>query len=273
LTTKLAGKNQVNEFRQIAERLVSRIASFEDVVSIVFMGGLTRGFMDKYSDIDIMVFLNNEDRVLARRIKKIGSDAQRLTGVDVDLEVHPLGWLKRRWNEVDRWSFAKSEIVYDPKGETRELFEDKLKLSDEFWVRRIVVCCEYLKWYCCPPKENMGTMAEAWVERGDLVSAHYCLTYSIDVMLRIIFALNKEFVPPQKWTVFYSYGLKWLPKHYKELLLEAMAIKEMSESDLERRLRAIRKMWRDIVPKVKDATGLTLDMTSKYYVEEVLHQK
>jgi hypothetical protein len=32
-------------------------------------------------------------------------------------------------------------------------------------------------------------------------------------------------------------------------------------------------MWRDIVPKVKDATGLTLDMTSKYYVEEVLHQK
>jgi predicted nucleotidyltransferase len=273
LTAKLVGKNQISEFRQIAEGLVSKLSSFEDVVSVVFSGGLVRGFMDNYSDIDIMVFLKEEDRVLARQIRKMGSDAQRLTGVDVDLEVHSLGWLKRRWNEIDRWSFATSQIVYDPRRETEKLFEDKLKLSGKFWVRRIVICCEYLKWYCCPPKENMETMAEAWINRGDLASAHYCLTYSVDVMLRLIFALNKELLPPQKWRLFYSYTLKWLPEGYRRLLKEAMKIKEMSKSDFERRLRAIRKMWHDIAPKIKDATGLTPDMTSKYYVEKVLHQK
>lgn len=123
------------------------------------MGGLVRGFMDKYSDIDIMVFLNRKDRALAKRLRKIGSDAQKRTGIDVDLEVHPLENLKkRRWTEVDRWSFAKSEIVYDPNGETGILFEDKLRVPDDFWVRRVVVCCEYLKWYCCPPKKNTETM-------------------------------------------------------------------------------------------------------------------
>ena len=273
LTVKLVGRNKISEFRQIAERLVSKISPFEGVVSIVFMGGLVRGFMDKYSDIDIMVFLDKEDRVLARWIRQMGSDVQRFTGVDVDLEVHPFEHLRNhKWNEIDRWSFAKSEIVYDPKGKTRRLFEDKLRFSDDFWVRRVVVCCEHLKWYCCPPEEDMGTMAEAWIDRGDLLSAHYCLTYSIDVMLRIIFALNKEFVPPQKWTVFYSYGLKWLPKDYEKLLTEAMTIKGMSKDNFERRLKALRKMWSNVMPKIEEGTGLTLDSLSRYYVEKVLCQ-
>lgn len=106
-----------------------------------------------------------------------------------------------------------------------------------------------------------------------MVSAHYCLTYSIDVMLRTVFALNREFVPPQKWTLFYSYGLKWLPKDYKQLLTEAMTVQEMSKNDFERRLNALRKMWRGIVPKIEGTTGLTFDLVSKYYVEKVLHQK
>jgi hypothetical protein len=105
-----------------------------------------------------------------------------------------------------------------------------------------------------------------------MASAHYCLTYSVDLMLEIIFALNKEFLPVQKWRLFYSYSLKWLPKDYVKLLKEAMVIKELSARDLKRRLKALQEMWLGIVPKIEEETGLTADLMTKYYVEKVLNQ-
>jgi len=59
--------------------------------------------------------------------------------------------------------------------------------------RTVVVCAEYLKWYCCPVKKDAGTVAEVWIRKGDLTSAHYCLNYGVELLLKLIFALNKEF--------------------------------------------------------------------------------
>jgi len=67
---------------------------------------------------------------------------------------------------------------------------------------------EYLKWYCCPVKKDAGTVAEVWIRKGDLTSAHYCLNYGVELLLKLIFALNKEFLPSPKWRLFYSYSLK-----------------------------------------------------------------
>lgn len=84
-----------------------------------------------------------------------------------------------------------ADIAFDPNGMIRQLLDEKLIVSDEFWIRRIAVCGEYLKGYCCPSSEGVSTMAEAWIDRGDLLSAQYCLNYSLDTVLRIVFALNK----------------------------------------------------------------------------------
>lgn len=55
------GKNQIRKFRRIAEGLTSNISPYEGVAGIVFVGGLVRGFTDKFSDLDIIVFLNRKD--------------------------------------------------------------------------------------------------------------------------------------------------------------------------------------------------------------------
>jgi predicted nucleotidyltransferase len=270
---KLKGKNEIGRFKQIAEKLCSQLSSIEGVVGIVFVGGLARGFADRFSDVDIDVYLRKKDRKLRETIRKMGADEQKRSGIDVDLSTYFVDEFgKRRWTEIDRWDYSHALIVYDLKGEVRRIFDWKLAVSRDFWVKRIATCAEYLKWYCCPPAENVGTMTEAWVERGDLASAHYCLTYAVDVLLRVIFALNREFVPPQKWRIIYSYTLKWLPSNHEELLREAMIIKELSTSDLERRLKAIRKIWRGTVPEIEKETGLNLEELSKYYVENVLQQ-
>ena len=273
MMVRLKGENQIKKFRQVAEGFISKIVSFEGVTGIVFIGGLVRGFADKFSDLDIIVFLSKRDEHVRKQISDLGMDEQKRLGVDVDLEVHFLEDFKKwKWDEVDKWEFSRAEIVFDPKGEVKKIFRKKLRVPKNFWVKRIVVCGEYLKWYCCPPREEVGTVVESWIERGDLVAAHYCLNYAADLLIRIIFALNREFLPAPKWRIFYSYGLKWLPENYKRLLGEAMLVKSFSVKDFRRRLGAVRELWCGILPKIREETGLTTELISKYYVEKVLHQ-
>jgi len=273
MVAKLKGENRIKKFRQVAEGLVSKIVSFEGVTGIVFIGGLVRGFVDKFSDLDIIVFLSRRDEQLRRQISDLGVVEQRRLGIDVDLEVHFLEDFKKwKWDEVDKWEFSRAEVVFDPNGEIRKVFREKLRVPKGFWFKRIVVCGEYLKWYCCPPKKDVGTIAECWIERGDLVAAHYCLNYAVELLIRILYALNREFLPAPKWRIFYLYGLKWLPENYRRLLGEAMLVKSFSVKDFSRRLMAIRKLWYGMLPKIKEETGLTTELISKYYVEKVLHQ-
>jgi len=86
------------------------------------------------------------------------------------------------------------------------------------------------------------------------------------------YALNREFLPAPKWRIFYSYGLKWLPPDYKRLVGEALLVKSFSVKDFRRRLEAIRELWCGILPKIREETGLTTELISKYYFEKVLHQ-
>jgi predicted nucleotidyltransferase len=270
---RLKGENLIKKHRQIAEVLTAKIASQEGVTGILYIGGLTRNFADKHSDIDIITLLTDKDEKMRKKLKQIGSKEQERTGVDIDLEIHFFeDFRKWKWAELNKWDFIYAEIVYDPDGNVKKLFNEKLKVSKDFWLKRIVVFGEYLKWYCCPPKKGVGTMVEAWVDRGDLVSAHYCLNYSVDLMIKVIFALNKEFVPPQKWRIHYSYGLKWLPQGYETLLTEATIVKSLTGRDLQRRLEAAREIWSGMLPKIKKEMGLTPATLSKLYVEKVLRQ-
>jgi predicted nucleotidyltransferase len=270
---KLKGRNRIERFRRVAEGLASKIASFEGVAGIVFTGGLVRGFVDEFSDLDITVFLSEGDERLRRQIRSMGLDEERRSGIDIDLEVYSLedfkGW---KLGEAYTWELSRVEIVFDPRGETKKVLGQKLRAPKDFWKKSIVVCGEYLKWYSCPKKEEVGTIAQAWKERGDLSAAHYCLNYAVDLLIRLIFALNKEFLPAPKWRLFYSYSLKWLPTDYKELVKEAMIINDFSVKDLNRRLKAIRKMCSGVFPKIEDETGLTRETISKYYVEKILRQ-
>jgi predicted nucleotidyltransferase len=270
---RLHGENRIGQFKEIGEQLKRKIGSFEGVSGIVFMGGLARGFADKYSDVDVTVFLAEKDESLRERIKKIGSDAHRRSGVDVDLEAHFLEDFKaRKWSEIAKWDFSHAKVVFDPRGEVQKLLKTKLTVPNSYWLKRIVVYGEYVEWYCCPPKENDETLADLWVDRGDLTSAHYCLNYAITLLIRIIFALNKEFLPPPKWEIFHSYRLQWLPPNYKKLVDKALTVKSLSKHELNRRLRATRELWHEILPKIKEEIGLTPESIPKQYVKHVLKQ-
>jgi predicted nucleotidyltransferase len=270
---ELQGKNEIGKFRKMAESLVTKIVAFKGVTGVVFIGGLVRGFADKYSDVDMLVFLSEKDEDLRKRLRKIGVDEQKRSNVDIDLEVHFFeDFSKPKWSEMSRWDFSHAKIVYDSEGKIRKLFKQRLRVPKSFWIKRAVIYSEYLKWYCCPPKESSETMVDAWIARGDMVSAQYCVNYGLDLMLNLLFALNKEFLPPQKWRLFYSYSLKWLPKDYVNSVREIMIVKDFTKHDVDRRLRVMKTMWQQVLSKLKSEMNLTPKLISKYYLEKMLHQ-
>jgi len=269
----LKGENQIEKFRRIADRLTSKIASLEGVVGVVFIGGLVRGFTDKFSDVDIITFVDKRDENLRVKIRKMALEQEIHSKIDIDLEVHFLEeFKKRKWNEALKWELSKAEVAYDSKEKVKRILQKKLQLPEDFWIKRIVVCAEYLKWYCCPPREEVGTVAEGWIERGNLTAAHYCLSYATNLLIRTLYVLNKEFLPAPKWRIFNSYRLKWLPEDYGKLVKQAMITKSFSVKEFNRRLKAIRQLWQKTIPKIEEETGLTPEKISKYYVEKILRQ-
>ncbi len=270
---ELAGENNISLFRQMARRLASDIAGCKQVTGMVFLGGLARGFTDKYSDLDGMVFLERKNNVQEAQIRDMVAKEAKRSGIDIDLEVHLLkNFAKWKWTETSRWDFSHAKIAFDKKGRLRKTIEAKVNVPKEFWIKRIVQSAEYMKWYCCPIKESAGSVAETWIERGDLVSAHYCVNYGVDLILKTVFALNKEFKPPPKWRVFYFDNLSWLPKNHF-ILKKAMKIADQSANDLQRRLEAIRTIWTEVLSKIKEETGLDSAGINKYYVQKILLQR
>ncbi|MEM3616642.1 MAG: DUF4037 domain-containing protein [Candidatus Bathyarchaeia archaeon] len=270
----LEGKNRIKKFRKIAADFASKIAAHEGVAGILFLGGLVRGFADEFSDLDVVVLLKNRDEDLKRKLVRLWRDAERRHRIEIDFEIHFIEDFKAYgWDDADRWEFSKAKVVFDPDGEARKVLEEKLRVSENFWKKRIVVCAEYLKWYCCPVRKGSGTVVEVWIKRGDITSAHYCLNYGVELLIRLIFALNREFLPAPKWRLFYSYGLKWLPKNYRRLIKEALGTGELSLVNFEKRLRALQALGQEVFRKIEGDMGLDVDLISKLYVEKVLRQR
>jgi predicted nucleotidyltransferase len=264
----LKGKNRIKEFRRIAQEIAKRVSMCKGVAGVVFVGGLVRGFADRFSDVDVTVFLDQKNQALKKNVNRIGAEASKRSGVDVDLEVNFLeDFRRRKWSEIERWDYSRAKIVFDKSGKTSRLLWEKSRIPRDFWVRRIAVYSEYVRWYCCAAIQAEGTVSEAWSARGDLVSAHYCLNYSVEMVVKVLFALNREFTPPPKWLLYYSYDLKWKPAEYKTLLGEALVVKDFSKRELNRRLIAIKRLWMSVLSKIQEELGMSSAQLGKYFFQ------
>ncbi|MCM8808057.1 MAG: nucleotidyltransferase domain-containing protein [Candidatus Omnitrophica bacterium] len=53
---KLKGENLIKEHFEIAKKVCDDFKKYKSVKGIVILGGIGRGYSDKYSDIDIIIF-------------------------------------------------------------------------------------------------------------------------------------------------------------------------------------------------------------------------
>jgi len=230
---------------RIARELVQEYLC-EDIVGIVFLGAIVRGYFDKHADIDIAIF------------KKAGSEVPitckfyQVEGIEVQI------WLSDFENEFDpwdmakRWTYSQCLVYYDPSGKIRELLEEKvpLALEEKKWLMMSGLTLS--EWY-------INRLTQLWIERGNILSAHHMIDQGILYFFDMLFGLNNEMVADMKWRYYCVEQLERLPRDFKEHLQQVMLLHAFTKEDLERRINAFMKMWQEMRPIIENEVQMTFD--------------
>lgn len=269
---RLRGDNRHVRNLDIARSIADQISEDPRVVGVMFLGGLVRGFSDEYSDIDIVVITQRRDWRLKRELEGLGRSAGQAASVDVDLEVHSLMDFDRlEKTDWRRWDYRHSITVLDRGGKVGRIVTKFVKVPDSYWVDRIVKSWMHFQWYGVRT-DGIKTIAEMWIERGDPESAHYCLNYSIELLMDLLYALNREFVPAPKWRPFVLRDLPWKPKGLDEALDHALVVKSLDEEDLSRRTCMLKPLHRPLEKKVLRFTGMTQKEIIHHFVKKAVFE-
>ena len=226
------------------------------MIGIVLLGGIARGYADKYSDIDIIVFTErNVDLGIPRESEisvKVPEEDYKKYGINVvtiDYEIIEYNKAsEEKWDLEKRWAYSFGKVIYDPEGKIKKLLGKKIIFpDDECFTAMIegIVQCEYFA-------ENVP---RKWIYRGDLVSAHFAVFLSILELLKGLFALNKRLIPANPWILWCSKFLDWLPDNFMEKIKEALLVKAFTNEDLERRINAIKYLLAQVIPVIERKTG------------------
>ena len=223
----------------------------DDIVGIVFLGAIVRGYFDHSADIDIAIF------------KKQASDislASKFLKID-DLEIHC--WLSdyeseliTPWDMAKRWTFSQGQIYYDPQDKLSKLVEEKvpLKPNEKKWL--LMSGLALSEWY-------INRLTHLWVERGNPTSAHHMIAQGLNYFLDLLFALNNQLVPDMKWRYYCVERLERLPPNFQERIKETMILNAFSLEELDRRKKSFMEMWRDMVPIVEQEVQMSYDEISQ----------
>jgi len=262
--------NHYARLRPLADDIAREFSHLPEVIGIIFLGGLARQFMDESSDLDITVIVEN-DHSKERALGK-AREVNMRRSPETDVEVYRLGDFEHlSWSDIERWSYSKSEIVLDREGEVRRVLEGKLAAPQDFWKKRVITMLERLSWYNGVDGESEG-MITTWIRRNDPVSGHVCANHALDMLVDLLFALNREYTPPAKWEIAYSRKLEWLPPRYPDLLEEVLTVKNLGSRDLIRRMASMWSMYEPAIRRAVEVTGMSVEETHRYFVEVVLMQ-
>lgn len=244
-----------------AEKLAEAIAVAEEfaskfkqrgVVGIVFLGAIARGYFDRFSDIDIVIFKRREARLGVKREGEV-----EYKGYVIDYEVvNYEDSLELEWNMERRWAFSTARIFYDPEGKVKALIDKKVCLKREERKWMIIEGMTQAEWYC-------NDVSESWVYRGDIVSAHYSINSALEHLMKALFGLNGELFPSEKWVAYLVHKLEWLPQRFDEKLREVILLKELSVEELQRRRNALSYLWKQMLPRAEKEVGMKFEEFKK----------
>jgi hypothetical protein len=219
----------------------------DDIVGIVFLGAIARGYFDRAADIDIALFTTPTAEL------SLPSQFLKVDGVEVHCHVGVYDHeLAASWNMAKRWTYEQGQIVYDPESKIAQLLEEKvpLKLEEKKWL--LMSGCVLSEWY-------INGLTQLWVERGNLISAHHMFDEGLNHFFTMLFGLNNQLVADVKWRYYCVEQLAQLPPSFQERMKDTMMIQSFSTEELERRKAAFMAMWQDMLPRVEHEVQLSFD--------------
>ena len=93
----------------------------DDVVGIVFLGAIARGYFDRSANIDIAIFKKRASEIpVPNKFLKIDGFEVQCWLSDYESE------LTSSWDMPKRWTYAQGQVYFDPLGKISQLFRTVL---------------------------------------------------------------------------------------------------------------------------------------------------
>ncbi len=242
---KITSKGKYDEMLDKAKKIANELAREGGVIGITLCGGLSRGYADELSEIDLNVYLENE--VYNDWITGIGPIPQNDTlwkGNYIDVEFISFeNEIKENWDLPKKWDASYNVMLFDPEKKIEVLFKDKDVFTS---IEKFQCLSEYFE--KCVYIGNIVILQ--WINRGDPLAANQLINSAISGLIGLVFLANDEYPPYEKWALNYSYSLKWLPKDWKRRISEIILTKEISFKEVERRRDLFVKLYKDCWEKI-----------------------
>lgn len=252
MTIKTNG--EVKRNIKYAKKLALTLSKNKKVIGVVLLGGIAKGYTDKYSDIDIAIFTNN------RRYTEISPGEQYIYDLDFDILVLYYPDLKKmQWSQVQKEAYYDHIILFDRNNIIKNLLLDKLNFSKKECLTIYIENILYLGWHGINPYGKLGTwrgyefslIPDLWIFRRDVVNGHYILNYCVDYIIKLLYAYNKTFLPDKKWRYARIKSLKWLPFDFNKCFKKSLNVRYFTEQEFYDRLKNMENIYSEILLKIE----------------------
>jgi hypothetical protein len=239
--------NEYDAYFRQAQVFADRFAACEGVVGVLLTGGVARGYADHFSELDLAIYLTRPhfDDWTQRGLAPFPEGDSCLDGWHVDFDYFCYeDEIEAEWEHTKRWDRSYAVVLYDSQGLMQEMLAHKAVLTEEekqhLTSHHLILYGEY---FC-------NLVVPSWLHRGDLLAAHHCLNTALDSLIRAVFLANDELIPFDKWTLNFSYTLPWTPQDWRERVEQAMLVREVSKTEIERRCALIRDLFAECREKL-----------------------
>jgi hypothetical protein len=231
---------------RIAKEFVQKYIC-DDIVGIVFLGAIVRGYFDRSADIDIAIFKKAGSQIpLTRKFYKIEDMEVQIWLSDYESEI------ANPWDMARRWTYSQSQIYFDPQEKMARLLKDKVPLKPEEKRWLMMSGLTLSEWY-------INRLTQLWLERGNMVSAHHMFDQGLIYFFDMLFGLNNELVADMKWRYYCVEQLEQLPHNFEERLKDIMILNAFTREELDRRKMAFMEMWREMQPAIEGEVHMTFE--------------
>ena len=247
--------HQLSLMMENIEEYVKQLSANQDVVGITLAGGLSRGYVDQLSEIDLNIYLREnrlQDWIEGKGPLPQGDHQGTKYHMDVSF-LSLQAESKTYWSLQKKWDASYTKVLYDPTGIIEKVIDSKdVFTADE---KQGIAMGNYLD---CVYFGDI--VVRQWILRGDPLVANQMICKGIPALCNLLFLANDEYPPFVKWLINYSYNLQWKPQNWKKRLEEITLIKELTISEVQRRssefMRLYREVWAKIVGEEHRETGL-----------------
>lgn len=251
-------------YRQQAQQLARQFAIMEGVVGVLLTGGLTFGEADRYSDIDLTVYLRQQSLrtwYFGEAPLPEGESRYRDLRLDISYLDYELEH-SRNWTSADVWRASRAGILYDPEGLIRELLDSKQLDEAQYRLKAVDLAGNL--------QVTIDQLVPAWLYRGEALAAHALLNEGVSGVIELIHLINGSPVPESGWDVVLADSLDVVPDGFTGSIEEALRTGDLSAAEASRRRYALRTLLRQCVSHLSPAQSLFDEPGSASPLQEML---